>query len=319
VVRAGDLLAAAAVGLAVFLAITYSFRARRVTRLRKRLAPHVPAPQTDAKNQRATLLEPLLRVTERALGGSRLKRRLASVLERADSSMRPSGLVWLMIGSGALPALPLLTFGAPMLVVVLLFTGGALAPYLILSVKGAQRRRAFDDQLPDLLMTMAASVRVGHTFRQAMQTVVEEGQEPASKEFGRALLETDLGRPVDRVLHEMAQRLGSRNFDYVMNAVTIQREVGGSLATLLDVVSNTVRQRQQFTKKVSALTAQGRLSAYVLVVLPFVAVGILSALDPHYMAPLFSTSAGRILICVAIGGMVIGSFVLKKVVSFRME
>lgn len=317
--RPGDLLAAAAVGLAVFLAITYAARARKMTRLRKRLAPHVPVEEHGNKRPRRTLFEPVLKATERALGGSRLWQKLAAVLERADSSMRPGGLVWLMIGSGAVPALFLILIGAPALVAVLLFMLGAVAPYAVLSVKGAQRRRAFDDQLPDLLMTMAASVRVGHSFRQSMQSVVEEGQEPASKEFGRALVETDLGRPVDRVLREMAKRLGSRNFDYVINAVTIQREVGGSLATLLDVVSTTVRQRQQFTKKVSALTAQGRLSAYVLIVLPFLAVGILSAIDPHYMAPLFSTSTGRILIFVAVGGMVIGSLVLKKVVSFRME
>ncbi len=317
--RAGDLLAAAAVGLAVFLAITYASRGRKATRLRKRLAPHVPVESQGDKRPRRTLFEPALKATERALGGSRLWRKLAAVLERADSSLRPSGLVWLMIGSGLVPALLLVLIGAPAVVVLILFMLLALAPYAVLSAKGARRRRAFDDQLPDLLMTMAASVRVGHTFRQAMQSVVDEGQEPASKEFGRALLDTDLGRPVDRALREMAQRLGSRNFDYVINAVTIQREVGGSLATLLDVVSKTVRQRQQFTKKVSALTAQGRLSAYVLVVLPFIAVGILSAIDPHYMAPLFSTSAGRVLISVALCGMVVGSLVLKKVVSFRME
>jgi tight adherence protein B len=152
-----------------------------------------------------------------------------------------------------------------------------------------------------------------------MQAVVSDGLEPASKEFSRVLLETDVGRPVDRALREMAQRLGSRNFDYVVNAVSIQREVGGSLATLFDVVSDTVRQRQNFTKKVRALTAMGRMSAYVLVALPFVVVAGMTLINRRYVSPLFSTSAGRVMLCLALGGLLLGSLFLKKIVSFRLE
>ena len=110
---------------------------------------------------------------------------------------------------------------------------GRGVPVFILRSKGTKRQQAFDEQLPQLLLTMAASVRVGHSFRQSMQAVVHEGIEPASKEFGRVLLETDLGRPVDEALAEMAKRLGSQNFEYVIHAVSIQREAGGSLGELL--------------------------------------------------------------------------------------
>jgi tight adherence protein B len=151
-----------------------------------------------------------------------------------------------------------------------------------------------------------------------MQAVVKESQEPASKEFKRVLLETDLGRPPDEALSDMATRLGSSNFDYVVSVVSIQREVGGSLATLFDMVSETVRQRQQFAKKMRSLTAMGRVSAYILIVLPFVLVALLSIINYNYMKPLFTTATGRFLIVVALCGMAIGSLVLKKIVSFRM-
>lgn len=317
--KAGDLLAAAAVGLAVFLAITYAARARRATRMRKRLAPHVPTPEGDGRKRRRAAFEPVFGATERAFGRSRLWRRFEAVLVRADSTLRPSQLAWIMLGSGVVPAAFLVLLGTPALVALLFLVGGMIVPYGIVSSKAIQRRRAFDDQLADLLMTMAASVRVGHTFRQSMQAVVTDGLEPASKEFSRVLIETDVGRPVERALREMAQRLGSRNFDYVINAVTIQREVGGSLATLFDVVSETVRQRQNFTKKVRALTAMGRMSAYVLVALPFVVVAGMTLINRQYVSPLFSTSAGRIMLFLALGGLLLGSVFLKKIVSFRLE
>lgn len=316
---AGDLFAAAAVGLALFLAVTYASRARRVTRLRRRLASHLPEPVQGGPKRRRAPLEGVFGATERALGGSRVWRRIAVLLERADSSLRPGQFAWVMLASGVVPALFLVVLGVPGLFVLLFLIAGASLPVVLLSSKASRRRAAFDDQLPDLLMTMAASVRVGHSFRQAMQSIVEEGQEPASKEFGRVLVETDVGRPVDRALREMAERLGSRNFDYVINAVTIQREVGGSLATLFDVVSETVRQRQQFTKKVRALTAMGRVSAYVLIALPFLVVAGLTLINRRYMSPLFTTAAGRIMLFFALGGIVVGSLVLKKIVSFRFE
>ena len=107
-------------------------------------------------------------------------------------------------------------------------------------------------------MTLAASLKAGHSFRQAIQAVVDEGQPPASKEFKRVLTETRLGRPMDDALADMAERLGSKNLSFVVTAVTIQRQVGGSLAGIFDMVADTVRQRQQFARKIRSLTAMGR-------------------------------------------------------------
>ena len=120
-----------------------------------------------------------------------------------------------------------------------------------------------------MLITLAASLKAGHSFRQGVQSVVEEGAEPAAEEFKRVLTETQLGKPMDDALVNMAERVGSSNLTFVITAVTIQRQIGGSLAGLFDMVAETVRQRQQFARKVKSLTAMGRMSAYVLVGLPF--------------------------------------------------
>jgi tight adherence protein B len=176
---------------------------------------------------------------------------------------------------------------------------------------------AFEDQLPDLLVTLAASLKAGHSFKQGIQTIVDEGHEPASKELGRVLTDTRLGRPMDEALSETAERIGSKNFSFVITAVTIQRQVGGSLAGLFDMVADTVRQRQQFARKIKGLTAMGRASAYVLIALPFFIAFALTLLNPDYMAPLYNTSTGHQLIMVGLVMMAFGSLILKKLVSFR--
>jgi len=190
-------------------------------------------------------------------------------------------------------------------------------PLIVLAAKVNRRLASFESQLPDLLVTMAASLKAGHSFKQGLQAVVDENRQPASDEFRRVLTETSLGRPMDQALREMAERIGSKNFEFVITAVTIQRQVGGSLAELFDMVAETVRQRQQFARKIKALTSMGRMSAYVLVGLPFFMALVITFLNPVYMHPLYSSSIGHVLIMMSLGGMVIGSLMLKKIVSFR--
>ena len=172
-------------------------------------------------------------------------------------------------------------------------------------------------QLPDLLVTLAASLKAGHSFKQGIQAIVDEGQEPASKELGRVITDTRLGRPMDEALAETAERIGSKNFSFVITAVTIQRQVGGSLAGLFDMVADTVRQRQQFARKIRSLTAMGRASAYVLIGLPFFVAAAITLLNPSYMDPLYHTSSGHTLMFIGLMMMAFGSLVLRKIVSFR--
>jgi len=177
--------------------------------------------------------------------------------------------------------------------------------------------KKFENQLPDLLITIAASLKAGHSFRQGIQAVVEEGADPAAKEFRRVMTETQLGKPLDDALVDMADRIGSKNLSFVITAVTIQRQIGGSLAGLFDMVADTVRQRQQFMRKVRGLTAMGRMSAYVLVGLPFFIAVVVTMMNPVYMSPLYHSSTGHKLIATGFGMLLVGSLMLKKTVSFK--
>ena len=131
------------------------------------------------------------------------------------------------------------------------------------------------------------------------------------------LTEAQLGRPIDESLSEMADRLGSKNFAFVITAVSIQRQVGGSLAGLIDMVADTVRQRQQFIRKVRGLTAMGRAGSYVLMGLPFVIAAAITLMNSDYMAPLYYSSTGHMLMFICFTMMAIGSLMLKKIVSFK--
>jgi tight adherence protein B len=122
---------------------------------------------------------------------------------------------------------------------------------------------------------------------------------------------------MEEALSEMAARVGSPNFDFVITSVNIQRQVGGSLAGLIDMVADTVRQRQQFERKIKGLTAMGRASAYVLMVLPFFMAGAITLINPGYMDPLFNTGTGHKLILVGLLMMTFGCIAMRRIVSFR--
>jgi tight adherence protein B len=205
--------------------------------------------------------------------------------------------------------------GIPLVLALIVIA--ASIPYTVVWMKMRKRLRAFEDQLPDLLITIAASLKAGHSFKQGLQAVVDEGHPPANAEIKRVLTETSLGRPMDDALAEMADRVGSANFEFAITAVTIQRQVGGSLASLFDMVADTVRQRQQFARKIRALTAMGRMSAYTLIGIPFFIAAAVTVLNRGYMRPLYFTTPGRFLIVLGLVMMGLGSLVLKKIVSFR--
>jgi tight adherence protein B len=316
----GGLLLTMLVAFLVLTACGFLFSSAKGSWVKTRLAPHVEGSRKTRKRekgQRLDALAGLFRATEQAFGHRRVWHKLQRKLERADLPLRTVEFAYLIVGCGFVVAFFAAASGRSSLqILVALVVGGAI-PYLFVSFKAKSRMNAFEDQLPDLLVTLAASLKAGHSFKQGIQTIVDEGHEPASKELGRVLTDTRLGRPMDEALSDTAERIGSKSFSFVITAVAIQRQVGGSLAGLFDMVADTVRQRQQFARKIKGLTAMGRASAYVLIALPFFIAFALTLLNPDYMAPLYNTSTGHMLIFVGLGMMAFGSLILKKLVSFR--
>jgi tight adherence protein B len=288
--------------------------------LKNRLAPHVeggPGKRRREKGQRLRALAGIFRVTEQTFGHRGIWKRQQVRLERADVPLRTVEFFYLMGGCGFLLMLLAAMTGRSTMGILISLGVGAVIPYVWVSMKAKRRMLKFEDQLPDLLVTLAASLKAGHSFKQGIQTLVDEGQEPASKELSRVITDTRLGRPMDEALADTAERIGSKDFSFVITAVTIQRQVGGSMAGLFDMIADTVRQRQQFARKIRGLTAMGRASAYVLIALPFFVALALTLLNPTYMSPLYNTSTGHMLIMIGLVMMGIGSLFLRKIVSFR--
>jgi tight adherence protein B len=313
---------AGVVGLLALIAAAFALASPKGTWLRGRLDPHVAATRTKAlkrerEGKRFAMFSGLFKATEGLFGNLKQWKKIDTLLQRADMPLRTPEFAYIMFGVGLLFAFLSAALKPQLWFMVAGFAVGAFVPYAFLSYKARKRLKAFDEQLPDMLVTMAASLKAGHSFRQGIQSVVDEGVDPAAKEFMRVLNETRLGRPMDDALNDMAARVGSKNFEFVMSAVTIQRQVGGSLAGLFDMVADTVRQRQQFHRKIRGLTAMGRMSAYTLIGLPFVVGLAIYAINRDYMKPLLTTSTGHKLIILMFVMMAIGSLLLKKIVSFK--
>jgi tight adherence protein B len=317
----GPLGVAVAVGFLVLLGSLFLLAGTRGSWVRNRIRVHVG--ETSAKSKQARkdrqlqMLGTVFKATEKAFGNLKQWRWVGRMLERADVPLKTVEFFWIEVTAVIVAFLLMLAIGASMPLVLAFVVIAAAIPFSFVWLKMRKRVRAFEDQLPDLLITIAASLKAGHSFKQGLQAVVDEGHPPADQELRRVLTEASLGRPMDDALAEMADRVGSANFEFAITAVTIQRQVGGSLATLFDMVADTVRHRQQFARKIRALTAMGRMSAYTLIGIPFFIAGMVTLINHGYMHPLYYSKAGHVLMAIALVMMGIGSLILKKIVSFR--
>lgn len=192
------------------------------------------------------------------------------------------------------------------------------APVPMLDYLKARRSQAFHEALPQTLTLISGALKAGYSFLQAVDMVVEETLPPMSTEFRKVLTETRLGLPLEEALGNMARRVGSVNFDWTVMAVNIQRDVGGNLAEVLDTLAATIRDRDRVGRQIKVLTAEGRLSAIILFVLPFMVVVSLSFVNPDYLSVLWSSRAGLALVGLGLALMAIGGVWLKRVVTIEV-
>jgi tight adherence protein B len=236
-------------------------------------------------------------------------------LEAAGLAVRSGEFVVASAGAaflGAVLGYAILQNPVLALVVAAVCGGG---PWIALQFALKRRSEKLREQLPEVLTIMASSLRAGHSFLQAIDTVSKEIQEPAAAEFVRVVAEIRLGRPVEEALEAMADRVGSDDFRWAVLAVNIQREVGGNLAEILDNVADTLRERAQMRRQVLVLTAEGRLSAYVLVALPF-GIGLyMTAVNPEYIGLLVTTTLGLVMLIGASVLIVAGVLWMRKIVN----
>lgn len=232
-----------------------------------------------------------------------LKMRQADFLLLVACGAVTAGFIGFILG-GALSAL-LLVVATPFLAMV------------ALSVLSSRRRAKFEAQLGDTLQMLSGGLRAGHSLLRSVDAVSKEAEAPTSEEFARLVNENRLGRDLRDSMLDAAHRLRSEDFEWVGQAIEIHREVGGDLAEVLDQVGETIRERSQIKGQVKALSAEGRLSAYILIALPVGMFLYMSVVNSTYIATLYTGLLGWILLGVAVVLLGVGSFWLSRVVKIK--
>jgi tight adherence protein B len=228
--------------------------------------------------------------------------KVEGLLERANLPLRPAEALFFYACGVALAAVLLLAVASNPIAALIGGVVVALIPPSILSYLANRRRKQFERLLPDTLQLLSSTLRAGYSLMQGVEAVSQEVSEPMGRELRRVVTEARLGRPLEEALDGIANRMESGDFAWATMAIRIQREVGGNLAELLVTVAETMTERERLRRDVNALTAEGKISAIVLGVLPLGLGFFIYTLNPEYMEPLFDTTIGK--------GMLGGSIVL---------
>jgi tight adherence protein B len=242
---------------------------------------------------------------------------LAYALDVGAVALRPGEFVVLVVAGMVTAAAVLFALIGPIGALL----GAVAVPFVSMAVVRTRidrRRRRFDEQLPDLLQLVVGALRSGFALPQALDVVANQAAEPAGTEFRRVMFESRVGRDLTESLQGVADRMRSTPFEWVVSAIDINREVGGELAAVLETAAKTVRERQQHERQVLTLTAEGRLSAYVVTALPFVVFLAIGLTNPDYLEPL-TESPGPALLGFCGVLLLVGWFWMRRLVRTELS
>jgi len=277
---------------------------------------------------KSAALAQLNKVVERRDFGANLLRDLGA----ADLKLKPSEYlgIWAGLTIGVPVVMYLVGFLVPSLqnplILLLGLLLGFMAPRFWLGRRKSGRLKAFNKQLPDTVTLIANALRAGSSFLQSIELVVRESRPPISIEFGRVIREVNLGLPFDVALENMVRRVKSEDFELMATAIAIQHQVGGNLAEILDSIAFTIRERIRIKGEIRTLTAQQRLSGYVVGGLPFFLALFIYLAAPRFFDPMFASGdpqvlgipLGVILFVIAIMAMGAGFFFIRKIVDIEV-
>lgn len=272
----------------------------------------------DSGSQQSRLKQQMVEAIEYAAGKRGLTKALLRKLEQAGLPLRPSEYMFFhaltVVGLGLLTQI--FTGRLPLSIIVVILS--TFVPLLVLETLISKRRTAFQEQLPDMLNFVSGSLRAGHGLLQAITMVEKETKPPMSAECRRVLTEARLGLSLEEALEKMAERLDSDDFRWTAAAINIQRDAGGNLAELLDIIAKTVRARETVRRQIRSLTAEGRFSAIILVALPFVEAFFLYLINPTYFVILLTSGVGVTLLIVGSLLLLAGAVWLRRIVQIEV-
>lgn len=314
------LVAALCFGLLVGL-LSIRSRAKKEHAMTERLNYFAGVRQEERPQRKLTpkaLLYSCIEALAKGLGRLQQGRRIELLMQQADWPIRGTEFEAILLLWGGLVGLItfLVTLKGAM------FFAGALAGILmglaLLGLRICRRRKKFTNQLGDMLTMVANALRAGFSFMQAFELISREMDAPMGREVQLVVNEVNLGNTLESALDNMQRRVASPDFELVVTAVLIQRQVGGDLASILDTISETIAERVRMRREVLALTAQGRASGWVLAAIPIGLFIILYMMSPSYLSPLLDTDIGRMCIVGAFILEVIGFFVIQRIVNINI-
>ncbi len=284
---------------------------RRLSNIAVQDIPEQPvATSTDWSGVRdhAPLITSLLQRTE-------IQNALQLQILRAGWLLRPSELIAITTGAGVLGALIGLGASQRWLVAVLGAGIGTVIPWVMLKTRQSSRAKALNAQIPEAMDMLASALRSGFSFLRGLQLIASQMHPPISKEFFQVVEEVQFGASVSDALDNLFDRTQDYDLELVVSAVQTQLEIGGNLAEILDNISGMIRERVKLSGEIAAATTEGRMSAGILLALPFGIAFVMSVTNPGYMDPLFTEKLGHILLLIGCGLMGLGAIIIKKLVT----
>lgn len=239
-------------------------------------------------------------------------------MQQADWPLMGTEFEIMLLIFGLLLGLVVFLTTFDIMLTILALVVGIVLGLLFLNIYISRRQQAFTNQLGDMLQMVSNAMRAGFSFLQAFELIAREMDAPIGREVQKVVSEINVGATVDTALENMQKRVQSADFELVVTAVLIQRQVGGNLAQILDTIGATIEERVKVKREVKALTAQGRASGYLLSGLPFALGLILYTMNPDYLKPLWTETYGRMAIMLALVFQVIGFMVIRKIVDIKL-
>jgi tight adherence protein B len=285
------------------------------------LRPYSDGPVTDPDMEGAlaqtALLQRAVELTEEFAERQGFLTKVEGALERADLPLRAAEAMFFYVAGALLLTLLSFTLGGvvPGMGVALLTL---LVPPAAVNFLAGRRSKKFQSQLPDTLQLLSGSLRAGYSLLQGVEAVSKEVAEPMGQELRRVITEARLGREVEDAMDAVAERMASADFAWAVMAIRIQREVGGNLSELLLTVADTMVHRERLRRDIAGLTAEGRISAIILGLLPIGLGAFMWLSNPEYMGPLGSTTMGHVLLGLATVSGLIGFAWMKKIINIEI-
>jgi len=297
---------------------TFGLESKAARRLRNRIRAVAEGLDAEAvslvRENRLRHLSPMERRMEALPGMDRL----AQLIEQAGRSMPAYRIVSLMLMAGLSLAVAVLVLSGSLVLALAAAFAGGVFPVVKLRIERSKRLARFEEQLPEALDIISRALRAGHPFVETLKLVGDEMDDPIAREFGMAFTDINYGASVRLGFMNLLERVPSMSLMAAITAVLIQRETGGNMAEILEKIAAVVRSRFRYQRRLRTLSAEGRLSAWILALVPFVLAAVLMVLSPDYLPMLTKDPLGRQLIAGAFVMASVGIFWIRRIIRIEV-